>query len=98
MWGWSDQAGLCNLPRRALSSLLPFTEETKEAEGNEDFAGEDRKDAFAAFQLLKQHKKVKKDRIHIFGFSRGGIMGIWTAVEMKQEHGFLCHMGRLSVT
>nr|MDF9458358.1 prolyl oligopeptidase family serine peptidase [Bacillus pumilus] len=28
---------------------------------------------------------MKQDRIHIFGFSRGGIMGIWTAVEMKQE-------------
>nr|WP_249117719.1 prolyl oligopeptidase family serine peptidase [Bacillus safensis] len=65
--------------------FAPFYRGNQGGEGNEDFAGEDRKDAFAAFQLLKQHKKVKKDRVHIFGFSRGGIMGIWTAVEMKQE-------------
>ncbi|MBQ4815117.1 prolyl oligopeptidase family serine peptidase [Bacillus pumilus] len=65
--------------------FAPFYRGNQGGEGNEDFAGEDRKDAFAAFQLLKHHKKVKQDRIHIFGFSRGGIMGIWTAVEMKQE-------------
>lgn len=47
-------------------------------EGYEDFAGEDRKDAIAAVKVLEQLKRVKK--IHVFGFSRGGIMALWTAI------------------
>ena len=33
------------------------------------------------FSLLANHPRVKKDSIHIFGFSRGGIMALWTAIE-----------------
>ncbi len=53
-------------------------------EGNEDFAGEDRYDAFNGFNLLRQHPRVKKTRIHIFGFSRGGVMALQTAVEFPE--------------
>lgn len=62
--------------------FAPFYRGNQGGEGNEDFAGEDREDAFSAFRLLQQHPNVKKDRIHIFGFSRGGIMGMLTAIEM----------------
>lgn len=65
--------------------LAPFYRGNQGGEGNEDFAGEDREDAVSAFRLLQQHPNVYKDRIHIFGFSRGGIMGIWTAIEMENE-------------
>ncbi|ALC82091.1 MULTISPECIES: alpha/beta hydrolase family protein [Bacillus] len=65
--------------------LAPFYRGNQGGEGNEDFAGEDREDAFSAFRMLQQHPSVHTDRIHIFGFSRGGIMGIWTAIEMKHE-------------
>ncbi|MDR4398901.1 alpha/beta hydrolase family protein, partial [Bacillus atrophaeus] len=56
--------------------FAPFYRGNQGGEGNEDFAGEDREDAFSAFRLLQEHPKVKAERVHIFGFSRGGIMGI----------------------
>ncbi|MDK2600179.1 prolyl oligopeptidase family serine peptidase [Bacillus stercoris] len=65
--------------------FAPFYRGNQGGEGNEDFAGEDREDAFSAFRLLQQHPNVKKDRIHIFGFSRGGIMGMLTAIEMGRH-------------
>ncbi|AKQ74484.1 prolyl oligopeptidase family serine peptidase [Bacillus licheniformis] len=63
--------------------LAPFYRGNQGGEGDEDFAGNDREDAFAAFRLLQKHELVKDGRVHIFGFSRGGIMGILTAIEMK---------------
>ncbi|KAA6446842.1 alpha/beta hydrolase family protein [Bacillus atrophaeus] len=65
--------------------FAPFYRGNQGGEGNEDFAGEDREDAFSAFRLLQEHPKVKADRVHIFGFSRGGIMGILTAIEMGKS-------------
>lgn len=58
--------------------FAPFYRGNQGGEGNEDFAGEDRHDAFAAYELLKYHPRVKK--IHIFGFSRGGIMALQTGI------------------
>lgn len=60
--------------------FAPFYRGNQGGEGEEDFAGEDRWDAIAGFELLKQHKKVNPNRVHIFGFSRGGIMALWTAI------------------
>lgn len=56
--------------------FAPYYRGNQGGEGNEDFAGEDRTDAFAAYCLLKLHKWVKD--IHIFGFSRGGVMALMT--------------------
>ncbi|MGN1402682.1 MAG: alpha/beta hydrolase family protein [Bacillus sp. (in: firmicutes)] len=47
-------------------------------EGREDFAGEDRNDALAALKVLMNLGYVKK--LHVFGFSRGGIMALWAAL------------------
>lgn len=60
--------------------FAPFYRGNQGGEGEEDFAGEDRWDAIAGFELLKQHPKVNPKKIHIFGFSRGGIMALWTAI------------------
>jgi dipeptidyl aminopeptidase/acylaminoacyl peptidase len=60
--------------------MAPFYRGNQGGEGNEDFAGEDRFDAIAAHAILKQHPKVNRDRIHIFGFSRGGVMALFTGV------------------
>ncbi|MGG1678015.1 alpha/beta hydrolase family protein [Neobacillus sp. NRS-1170] len=48
-------------------------------EGNEDFAGDDRLDAFSAYLLLKSLPRVQA--IHIFGFSRGGVMALLTGIQ-----------------
>lgn len=61
--------------------FAPFYRGNQGGEGDEDFAGEDRFDAISGFKLLENHARVKKESIHIFGFSRGGIMALWTAIE-----------------
>lgn len=76
--------------------FAPFYRGNQGGEGNEDFAGEDREDAFSAFRLLQQHPNVKKDRIHIFGFSRGGIMGMLTAIEMGGQAASFVSWGGVS--
>lgn len=62
--------------------FAPFYRGNQGGEGNEDFCGEDRNDAFAAYQLLKAHQNVKN--IHIFGFSRGGVMALQTAIQFSE--------------
>ncbi|GAA0332484.1 prolyl oligopeptidase family serine peptidase [Bacillus carboniphilus] len=61
--------------------FAPFYRGNQGGEGNEDFGGEDRNDAIFAFDLLAEHPRVKSDAIHVFGFSRGGVMALWTAIE-----------------
>ena len=64
--------------------FAPFYRGNQGGEGDEDFALEDRWDAIAGFELLKRHPMVKPDRIHLFGFSRGGIMALWTAISCPE--------------
>ncbi|WP_416151569.1 alpha/beta hydrolase family protein [Salipaludibacillus sp. HK11] len=54
--------------------FAPFYRGNEGGEGVEDFGGEDREDAFTAFELISSHPRVNKDRVHVVGFSRGGIM------------------------
>jgi dipeptidyl aminopeptidase/acylaminoacyl peptidase len=60
--------------------MAPFYRGNQGGEGNEDFAGEDRYDAIAALEVLRNHPKVKRERIHVFGFSRGGVMALFTSI------------------
>lgn len=62
--------------------FAPFYRGNQGGEGYEDFAGQDREDAFAAFLLLKSLPNVKD--IHVFGFSRGGVMALLTAIEFPE--------------
>ena len=62
--------------------FAPFYRGNQGGEGFEDFAGEDRKDAISAFAVLEDHPRVKK--VHVFGFSRGGVMALWTAIHCPQ--------------
>ncbi|MBT2754369.1 S9 family peptidase [Mesobacillus foraminis] len=59
--------------------FAPFYRGNRGGEGNEDFAGSDRQDAFAGYELLKACPGVNK--VHIFGFSRGGVMALLTAIQ-----------------
>ncbi len=63
--------------------FAPFYRGNRGGEGNEDFGGEDREDAYSGFDLLAEYSRVKDKRVHIFGFSRGGVMAIWTAIERR---------------
>jgi len=62
--------------------FAPFYRGNQGGEGNEDFAGDDREDAFSAYLLLKSLPAVRK--IHIFGFSRGGVMALLTGIRFPE--------------
>ncbi|MGG3693130.1 alpha/beta hydrolase family protein [Heyndrickxia ginsengihumi] len=59
--------------------FAPFYRGNRGGEGHEDFGGDDRADAYYGFDVLLEHPRVKNN-VHIFGFSRGGIMALSTAV------------------
>lgn len=54
-------------------------------EGKEDFGLNDRMDAINGVDLLLSHPKVN-GKINVFGFSRGGIMALWTAIQVPEIH------------
>jgi dipeptidyl aminopeptidase/acylaminoacyl peptidase len=62
--------------------FAPYYRGNQGGEGNEDFAGDDRQDAFAAFELLKTIPRVRD--IHVFGFSRGGVMALMTGLQFPE--------------
>lgn len=61
--------------------IAPFYRGNCGGEGYEDFAGEDRKDALQAFRILSRYPLVDHENIHVFGFSRGGVMALLTSIE-----------------
>jgi dipeptidyl aminopeptidase/acylaminoacyl peptidase len=61
--------------------FAPFYRGNQGGEGHEDFAGTDREDAFAGFEILDSMERVRK--VHIFGFSRGGVMALLTAIRYQ---------------
>ncbi|MCL6572283.1 MAG: prolyl oligopeptidase family serine peptidase [Bacillus sp. (in: Bacteria)] len=63
--------------------FAPYYRGNQGGQGNEDFAGADREDAFAAFLLLKSLPRVQV--VHIFGFSRGGVMALLTGIQYPES-------------
>lgn len=64
--------------------MAPFYRGNRGGEGTEDFAGEDRYDAVHACHLLQHHPRVDKQSNHVYGFSRGGLMALWTAILVRE--------------
>lgn len=62
--------------------FAPYYRGNQGGEGNEDFAGDDRLDAFSAYVLLKSLPRVQA--VHIFGFSRGGVMALLTGIQFPE--------------
>ncbi|WP_042354708.1 alpha/beta hydrolase family protein [Bacillus rubiinfantis] len=75
-------ARIAQFAQEGFIVFAPYYRGNQGGEGNEDFAGDDREDAFAAFQLLQSHPEVK--HIHIFGFSRGGVMALLTGIQFPE--------------
>lgn len=60
--------------------FAPYYRGNRGGEGRDEFAGKDRLDAVYAVDVLKQQPRLKRERIHLFAFSRGGLMALWLAV------------------
>ena len=58
--------------------FAPYYRGNRGGEGKDEFAGEDRYDAVHGVSLLKALSG--KEKVHVYGFSRGGLMALWTAI------------------
>ncbi|MDF2684714.1 MAG: alpha/beta hydrolase [Brevibacillus sp.] len=63
--------------------LAPHYRGNEGGEGRDEFGGADRHDVFAAYELLSQMPEVDHERISVYGFSRGGIMALFAAMECE---------------
>jgi dipeptidyl aminopeptidase/acylaminoacyl peptidase len=61
--------------------LAPHYRGNEGGEGRDEFGGADRHDVFAAYELLRAMPGVDRERISVYGFSRGGIMALLAAIE-----------------
>ncbi len=82
--GMVRPARLIEFAAHGFVVLAPFYRGNEGGEGNEDFAGKDRYDAFHAYTVLKSLPQVKENDIHVFGFSRGGPMALFTAIKFPE--------------
>lgn len=76
--GMVRPARLAQFAAQGFVVFAPYYRGNRGGEGKDEFAGEDRFDAVYGADVLKQF--INKDNIHIYGFSRGGLMAIWTAI------------------
>ncbi|MFC7373287.1 alpha/beta hydrolase family protein [Fictibacillus iocasae] len=88
--GGIKKVGMVRIPRivqfasQGFAVMAPYYRGNEGGEGNEDFAGDDREDAFSALELLKQLPNVDSEDMHVFGFSRGGPMALFTAIKYPE--------------
>lgn len=61
--------------------FAPYYRGNRGGEGRDEFGGDDRLDALYGVEVLKN--KANVDSVHLFGFSRGGLMALWTAILRK---------------
>jgi len=78
--GMVRPARIAQIAAQGFIVFAPYYRGNRGGEGKDEFAGDDRMDPVNAVDVLKQHAKVNADRIHLFAFSRGGIMALWTAI------------------
>ncbi|KUP06338.1 peptidase [Bacillus coahuilensis m2-6] len=77
-------ARIAQFASKGFIVFAPFYRGNQGGEGNEDFGGEDRYDAIGAYDLLEGYDRVYQKRVHVFGFSRGGIMALFVAIYRPQ--------------
>lgn len=76
--GMVRPARIAQFAAQGFVVFAPYYRGNRGGEGRDEFAGEDRYDAVYAVDVLKQFCDAQK--VHLFGFSRGGLMALWTAI------------------
>lgn len=71
---------IAQLAANGFVVFAPYYRGNRGGDGRDEFGGKDRLDAINAVDILKQSPKIIAERIHLFAFSRGGIMALWTAI------------------
>lgn len=78
--GMVRPARIAQIASNGFIVFAPYYRGNRGGEGRDEFAGADRLDAINAVDVLKQQTKVDANRVHLFSYSRGGLMALWTAV------------------
>jgi len=78
--GMVRPARIAQFASQGFVVFAPYYRGNRGGEGRDEFAGADRQDTVNAVEVLKQHPKMNAEKVHLFAFSRGGIMALWTAV------------------
>ena len=78
--GMVRPARIAQFASQGFVVFAPYYRGNRGGEGRDEFAGDDRQDAVNAVDVLKQNPKTNAEKIHLFAFSRGGIMALWTAI------------------
>lgn len=78
--GMVRPARIAQFAAQGFVVFAPYYRGNRGGEGRDEFAGEDRWDAVNGVEVLKNHSKTNALRIHVYAFSRGGIMALWTAI------------------
>ncbi len=81
--GMVRPARIAQLAGNGFVVFAPYYRGNRGGEGRDEFGGEDRFDAVNAVDVLKGNARIISERIHLFAFSRGGIMALWTAILRK---------------
>ena len=80
--GMVRPARIAQIASEGFIVFAPYYRGNRGGEGRDEFGGEDRWDAVYGVDILK--KFCLSPRIHLFAFSRGGIMALWTAI-LRQD-------------
>lgn len=75
--GMVRPARIAEFAAQGLVVFAPYYRGNRGGEGRDEFGGVDRFDAVHGVEVLKQFSTT---RVHVFAFSRGGIMALWTAI------------------
>lgn len=76
--GMVRPARVAQLANKGFTVFAPYYRGNRGGEGKDEFAGNDIYDAVHGATLLKKYNPNEK--MHLFSFSRGGIMALWTAI------------------
>lgn len=78
--GMVRPARIAQFAAQGFVVFAPYYRGNRGGEGRDELAGDDRMDAVYAVDVLKQSPQIDAERIHLFAFSRGGLMALWTAI------------------
>lgn len=76
--GMVRPARIAQFAQKGFIVFAPYYRGNRGGEGRDEMAGLDRFDATNGVEVLKRFTNIEK--VHVFGFSRGGIMALWTAI------------------
>ena len=76
--GMVRPARIAQFASQGFVVFAPYYRGNRGGEGKDEFAGADRFDAVYAVDILKRF--IRHKHVHLFGFSRGGLMVLWTSI------------------